>query len=297
MLESIGKQGVTDEEVDRAKQQILKARERAAANTSQFALALTEYIADGDWRLYFLNRDRIEKVTPAQVKDVAAKYLVPNNRTVGMFIPADKPERVAVPETPDIKSLVDDYHGRETISAGEVFDATPENIEARVKRVDLPEGIKATLLTKKTRGDEVRLLLTLRYGNENNLKGFEAAAELLPELMLRGTKKLSYQELRDQLDHLGATLMRSPVAGRYRWASARFSIQAKRETLPAVLEILKQVLREPLLPEDKFEEMKRRAFGRFGTIADRTDRSGFVDAPPIVSAVFGRQCPLCAHDR
>ena len=255
LLESIGKQGVTQEEVDRAKQQILKARERTAANTSQLALALTEYIADGDWRLYFLNRDRIEKVTPAQVKDVAAKYLVPNNRTVGMFMPAEKPERVAVPETPDIKSLVDDYRGRETISAGEVFDATPENIEARVKRVDLPEGIKATLLTKKTRGDEVRLLLTLRYGDENNLKGFETAAEVLPELMLRGTKKLSYQELRDQLDHLGASLSASIAGGAVPVGSARFSIQAKRETLPAVLEILKQVLREPLLPEDKFEEM------------------------------------------
>ena len=39
--------------------------------------------------------------------------------------------------------------------------------------------------------------------------------------------------------------------------TARFAVQAKRETLPKVLEILKQVLREPLLPEDKFDEMKR----------------------------------------
>jgi len=252
LVESIGKQGVTDEEVDRAKQQILKARERAAANTSQFALGLTSWIAEGDWRLYFLHRDRIEKVTPAQVKEVAAKYLVPNNRTVGMFIPAEKPERIAVPATPDIKTLVTDYHGRELMSAGETFEATPENIEARVKRLDLPEGIKATLLPKKTRGDEVRLLLTLRYGDENNLKGFEVAADLLPPLMVRGTKELTYQQLRDQLDHLGATLSGSGGLG-----TARFSIQAKRDTLPAVLALLKQVLREPLLPEDKFDEMKR----------------------------------------
>jgi zinc protease len=202
--------------------------------------------------LYFLHRDRIEKVTPAQVKEVAAKYLVPNNRTVGMFIPAEKPERVAVPATPDIKALVADYHGRESMSAGETFEATPENIEARVKRIDLPEAIKATLLPKKTRGDEVRLSLTLRYGDENNLKGFEVAADLLPHLMLRGTKQLTYQQLRDQLDHLGATVSGSGGLG-----TARFSIQAKRDTLPAVLKLLKQVLREPLLPEDKFDEMKR----------------------------------------
>jgi len=97
--------------------------------------------------------------------------------------------------------------------------------------------------------------LTLRYGDENDLKGFETAAELLPALMVRGTKKLSYQELRDKLDRLGATLSGSSAGGPV--SAVRFSIQAKRDTLPAVLELLKQVLREPLLPEDKFEEMKR----------------------------------------
>ena len=36
-----------------------------------------------------------------------------------------------------------------------------------------------------------------------------------------------------------------------------FSIQAKRDTLPAVLGILRQVLREPALPADQFEVLKR----------------------------------------
>lgn len=257
LLESVGSQDVTAEEVDRAKEQILKARERAAANTSQFALSLTEWIAQGDWRLYFLNRDRIEKVTPEQVKSVAAKYLVPNNRTVGMFLPAEQPQRVAIPATPDVKSLVDNYEGQKSISAGETFDAMPENIEARVKRLDLPEGIKATLLSKKTRGDTVNLLLTLRYGDENSLKGLEAAAELLPDLMLRGTKKLGEQELRDRLDHLGATINASSGGGTLPVGVVRFLVQAKRDTLPAVLDLLKQVLREPLLAEGKFDELKR----------------------------------------
>jgi zinc protease len=254
LVESIGSQGVTEEEVERAKQQILKARERAAANTSQLALALTEWIAMGDWRLYFLNRDRMEKVTPEQVKAVAAKYLTRNNRTVGMYIPTEKPERVSVPENPDLVALVGKYEGRKSVSAGETFDATPENVEARVKRIDLPVGVKATLLAKKTRGDEVHLVLTLRYGgDENNLKGYETAAQMLPALMMRGTKQLSYQEFRDKLDHLGATLNALPRG----LGAISFSIQAKHDTLPDVLTLLKQVLREPLLPEDKFEESRR----------------------------------------
>jgi len=191
LVEQLGSTGVTAEEVNRAKQQILKARELAAADTSQIAIRLSKWAAQGDWRLYFLHRDRIEKVTPGAVRAVAAHYLQRNNRTVGLFIPTDKPERIEVPATPDLQALVANYRGRAAISEGEVFDATPENVEARVQRQDLPQGIKVTLLPKKSRGEEVNLLLTLRYGNEENLKGFESVAGFLPELMLRGTKKLT----------------------------------------------------------------------------------------------------------
>ena len=267
-VEDIGMQGVTAEEVNRARQQMLKARELAAADTNQTAIALSEWAAQGDWRLYFLHRDRLEQVTPSQVQAVAARYLQGNNRTVGVFIPTDTPQRITIPATPDVNSLVEGYKGREAIAAGEVFDATAANIEVRVQRMNLPEGIKVTLLPKKTRGQEVQLVLTLRYGNEENLKGYEAAAGLLPPLMLRGTKQLSYQQLRDELDRLSATLSTSggggrggqgrggpPAAGEA--GALSFSIHTKRGTLPAVLEILRQVLREPALPADQFELIKR----------------------------------------
>jgi zinc protease len=267
-VEDIGMHSVTAEEVNRARQQLLKARELAASDTNQTAIALSEWAAQGDWRLYFLHRDRLEQVTSSQVQAVAARYLQSNNRTVGLFIPADAPQRITIPATPDVSALVEGYTGHEAIAVGEVFDATSANIEGRVQRMNLPEGIKATLLQKKTRGQEVQLVLTLRYGNEENLKGYEAAAGLLPSLMLRGTKQHSYQQLRDELDRLRATLGTSAGGGRggrgrngssAAWAASAlsFSIQTKRDSLPAVLEILRQVLREPALPADQFELIKR----------------------------------------
>lgn len=270
VVEQIGANGVTAEETNRARQQILKARELAAADTSQIALSLSEWVAQGDWRLYFLHRDRIEKVTSDSVQAVAARYLQRNNRTVGLFIPTEKAERITVPAAPDLPSLVANYQGRAPIAEGETFEATPAHVEARVQRPELPEGIKVSLLPKKTRGEEAHLSLTLRYGNEENLKGLESAAGFLPELMMRGTQKLTYQQLRDELDKLKATLSAGGGGGGGRGrrggggggggapaGTVSFSIQAKRDTLPAVLKILRQVLREPILPADQFEVLKR----------------------------------------
>jgi zinc protease len=266
-VEKIGDEGISEEEVNRAKQQILKARELAAADTSQIAISLSNWAAQGDWRLYFLHRDRMEQVTADKVKAAAGRYLKQSNRTVGVFVPTEKPERSPVPAVPDIQALVRDYKGREALAAGEKFDATPENIEARVQRLELPQGIKVSLLPKETRGNEVQVVLTLRYGNEKSLKDLETASGFLAALMLRGTKSLSFQQFRDELDRLGATIS-SGGGGRGRRGggsggaqgsagSLSFSIQAKRDRLPAVLELLRQVLREPALPIEEFEVMKR----------------------------------------
>src|SRR5258708_18477085 len=111
-IAGVGARGVTAEEGNRANQQILKAREMAAANTAQIGVSLSEWAAQGDWRLYFLHRDQIEKVTPEKVQAAATHYLQRNNRTTGVFIPTEKAERVSVPATPDTGGLMANYHGR-----------------------------------------------------------------------------------------------------------------------------------------------------------------------------------------
>src|SRR5262249_16542054 len=213
-VEAIGATGVTAEEVQRARQQILKARDLAAAETSQLAIPPSEWAAQGDWRLYFLERDRIEKMTPEDVRNVAAKYLQRNNRTAGMYVPTAKPERIAIPSTPDVDALVSDYQGRDPIAAGEAFDVSPANLEARTLRLTVPEGLQVALLPKKTRGEEAHATLTLRYGNAENLKDLEAAASFLPPLLLRGTRYLTRQQLVDELDRLKANLSAGSGQGR-----------------------------------------------------------------------------------
>src|SRR5689334_5151117 len=83
----------TAEEVERAKAEVLKGFDLAPTNTGRFGLELSEWMAMGDWRLFFYHRDQVKKVTVQDVQRVATAYLKPSNRTVGLFIPTETPDR------------------------------------------------------------------------------------------------------------------------------------------------------------------------------------------------------------
>lgn len=251
VVENFTKKPATKEEVARAVQQYLSERERALTKSKAIAMELSEWAAAGDWRLLFIHRDRVAKVTPDDVNKVAAKYLRRSNCTVGMFIPTTEVARTPVPPTPDIAAMVKDYKGGKSLSQGEVFDPTPENIEKRTQRLTLPSGVKVALLNKKTRGDAVIGSLVLRFGNEQSLLGQTTAANFIGSLMMRGTKKHTRQEIQDILDKLSSSLNGSSSAG-----ALTFGWQSKREQLPAVLDLLREVLREPIFPEKEFEVLK-----------------------------------------
>lgn len=263
LVESVGKTDFTKEEVDRARQGILKNRELARSDPNRIAIELSDWAAQGDWRMYFIARDRLETVTPEQVKDVAAKYLRPSNRTVGLFVPTTSSDRTAIPPAPDIASLVEGYKGRDTSSAGEAIDTSPLAIQARVQSPAPIEGVKVALLPKKTSGEAVHLTLTLHYGDENNLKGLTDAAGFLPTLMQRGTKNLTRQQLQDALDKNFVRLggggggRGGMMGGGGAAGSITFSLQTKRENLPAAVDLLRQIMREPALSAEEFETLKR----------------------------------------
>ncbi len=248
IIEAIGVDGVTEQEVERAKLHWLKEWELSMADSARVAVQLSEWAAQGDWRLMFLYRDRLEQVTTESVQRVAAKYLQPNNRTVGLFLPTNEAQRIKVPATPDLAEMIGDYEGREALAAGEAFDVTPANIELRTSRSVLTGGLAVALLPKKTRGESVNARLTLRYGDEQSLRNKSVACEVLPALMMRGTRQLSRQELKDALDKNRARVSAGGEPG-----ELTFSIETRRENLPEVLMLLKQILREPTLPEDELE--------------------------------------------
>jgi len=251
VVESVAAQAPTAVEVDRAKTSLLKNIELALNNSGRIGLQLSEWASMGDWRMLFIHRDRIKAVTTADVARVAALYLKPSNRTLGLFIPTEGPDRAEIPAIPDITDLVADYRGDTTRSVGEEFDPSPTNIEARTVRSSLPSGLKLALLPKTTRGGSVVVRATLRFGAEASLMHRATAADLAGSMLLRGTTTHTRQEIKDEFDRLQAQVSVSGDA-----TSANVRIETTRENLPGVLRLLGEVLREPAFDSSEFDALK-----------------------------------------
>lgn len=246
-VESLAAQPITSEELERARTRLLNKIEQILADTHTFSTTLTEYIAMGDWRLLFLHRDRIKQTTLDEVQRVANTYFKPSNRTLGLFIPTSTPDRAEIPATPDIALMLKDYHGDPSINAGEAFDPTPANIEARIVRTTLPGGMKLAMLPKKTRGNTVVASLLLHWGNEESMQNRATACEVTSAMLMRGTKQHTREALRDTFDRLKAQINVS-IEG--------ITIETVRANLPDTLRLVAEVLREPVFPENEFEQLK-----------------------------------------
>jgi zinc protease len=242
---------VTGEEVDRARTSLLNGIKQSFNSSARIALQLSEWQAMGDWRLFFLHRDRIGEVTADDVNRVAQAYLKADNRTVGVFYPTQNPDRAEVPPPPDVESMVADYEGGEAVAEGEVFDPSPANIESRTVRYELPNGMKVALLRKETRGDAAFVRIRLQFGDEESLMNRGTAGDFAGSMLMRGTTKHTRQELQDELDRIEAS---GRVGGGPTIATGQF--QTVHDHVAEVIALLSEIVREPAFPADEFDIFK-----------------------------------------
>lgn len=249
-IDEIASKAFTSEEVERSRARMLKNIELLLNSSDRVGLQISEWASMGDWRLLFMHRDRLRKVSVDDVQRVAKYYFKPDNRTVGVFIPTAQPERAEIPAAPDLVAMMKDYKGDAAVSLGEAFDPSPQNIDSRTQRVALPGGLKLALIPKETRGDAVSATLRLQWGDENSLKGTSTVGSLAGAMLMRGTTKHTRQQIQDELDKLKARLT---VNGGATGATA--TIETTRENLPKVLELTAEILREPNFPQSEFDSL------------------------------------------
>ncbi|MCP8900552.1 M16 family metallopeptidase [Gilvimarinus xylanilyticus] len=253
-LEGFAQTPVTPEELERAKLTILNGFEKSMEQPQAIAIQLSDWLTNGDWRLLFLFRDRIEQVSLEDVQRVAGDYLQRNNRTLGRFIPTEKPERVELPEVESIDAMLEGYTGRKDIVIGEAFDPSWENIAARTEFFTLGDNIRVAALKKNTRGESVRLNIQFNYGSLESLTGKAQYAGIVGDMLGRGSKQYSREEMKSAFDRIqtyggfGAN-----AGGGWAW------LASNRDNLVPALGIIAEGLKNPTFPQEELNQLLQQA--------------------------------------
>ena len=249
-MDDINNAGFTEEDLTRAKNTLTKYMEDLQAKTTDFAIALTEFVGAGDWRLAFLYRDRIEKLTLNDVLAAAKKYYKPSNRTVGVFVPDAAPDRTVVAETPDINKLLSGYKGKDVAAQKVNFENSIENIKKNTEYGTLPNGGKFVLLEKPTKGDKINASITLRFGDEKSLTDKSEIAAVVADILKAGTTTRSKKQIADELDKIKTNISFSGGAG-----GLNINLTTDKQNLPAALALLDDILKHPKFDQAEFDKI------------------------------------------
>jgi zinc protease len=237
------KSPVSDAELKRTQQQQRTGFDRVLASPQSFGVGLSEYVALGDWRLFFHTRDRLEKISARQIDEAASRYLVRDNRVVGFFIPEDQPQRAEIPAAPTAAQVLADYKPSQKGALAEAFDPSQSNIDKRTRVLTFGD-LKVALLSKKNRGNTVNVQTHFRWGDAATLKGRTVQSELASAMFTRGTDKLTRQQIADEMTRLQIT-------------GGPTSFQTTRAHLSDALRLLADIMRSASFPSSEYEQLQR----------------------------------------
>jgi zinc protease len=282
----------TAAELETARSSIMAGQRALFRNSEAMAMSLSEAVASGDWRLLWMQRELIAQITLEEVHNIAATYLLPSNRTTGIFLPStsgNAPLRAPQTRTPDAASMekliagaLDSIAVRAASApAAAIKDSKNSGLSAITAKKDAPSftitpeamaqhtrqgrltvagqpGLKLAVMTRQTKDDRVQGTLRLRWGTLESVNGSSVLASMLgaviPDGMAASGDKpaMSALEIQAYLRQLDSSIRLSSSAG---FLSANLEFPA--QNAEAVLNFLNDLLRRPAFENVVFERTQR----------------------------------------
>lgn len=253
-LSKLSTQGVTEEELNRAKTQlsanvILSLRDI----TSQAMQLGSDQSTAGDYRHTERYLAQVKTVSLADVQRVAKTYLTPANRTVGFFEPTTltgQPGATSGGGTQTSES----FNAGPPVDPAEVAKYLPplespgqSQSQSLPEQFSLANGVRVLLL-RDTSSPTVTLSGNLRGGTEFDRADKAGLASLTAENLMNGTKSRDALSLAKALEEKGASLG---------FSAHREGVDIGGNSLAADLPVLMQtfadVVQNATFPADKLE--------------------------------------------
>jgi zinc protease len=253
--------GVTIEELDKARAQyrvgVIHGRQTADSLAGQLG---DEALFAGDAGRVNTLLDKLQAVTPEQVKAVAAKYLAASRATTLRVNPdplgkaaqaakaeqtANAPVKASEPVKPRDVQFPSDWPASPVIAAAKASPKFEKGTDSTVN------GVRVIVMSDH-RLPLVNWSLTMRRGSHSDPKGKEGLSELTGDMLRRGTGTTSFAELNQDLESRGITLEVSD-GGDY----TRVSGATTTEQLEHGVKRTREALLTPTFPAEEFEKLKQ----------------------------------------
>lgn len=284
-IERLKKDGVTDTELKAAAAKY--AADSAFKLDGSFGIAgnINEFIAAGDWSLFYGLDEAIKKVTAADIQRVANKYLLEDASTTGWFVPtvagAAPPAAGAKAGLKESASGGPFYyrepghdHGmlsrtaaaKETNAGGAAGAAAaggskiaPNAKRSTVAGIDViayPMGVK----------DVVTMRANLPAGRALGAGGNPAIPTLTGMLLEQGTKTQDKFAIAEKLEAVGASI-------NFRVGTDVLDVTARalKKDAPMVMGLIAEQLRTPAFSAEEFAKVKKQMAGGIKRSLENTD--------------------------
>ncbi|PIQ82108.1 MAG: hypothetical protein COV76_05450 [Candidatus Omnitrophica bacterium CG11_big_fil_rev_8_21_14_0_20_64_10] len=229
-MAQIREQGVTAQELERAKKAFLRDHLESRQTVDGIAADLAGYaVLAGDPAFPVRYIAGIQAVSPEQIRQAARRVLQPDRVvTVRLYPKGSRPDRA----------------GREGSAAGE---------RASTRKVQLANGL-TLLLQPDHRIPLVTLQAAFWGGVRYETAPDNGIAKIAARMLLRGTRRRNADQLVDYIKSLGASV--NSFSGRN---SGGVTIEAVASQSDAITDLLSEILQESRFPAEELEKERRLA--------------------------------------
>jgi len=263
-------EGVTEEELNRAKRQLQVGHIRSHQTAEQQAETLgPDYLGTGDAHFSDQYVERMQQVTAGEVQEAAKKYLV-----------GDKEITVVL--------------------TGKGLAATSEKeraktAESAIKKITLENGLRVLL----KRNDAVPLVSVQMFvmgGLLDEEDGDNGITNLMTQMSTKGTAKYTAREIVDYFDGIGGT-----IAARCGNNTFFYQAEFMPQDLSKAFDIFSEVVLVPSFSEDELAKLKPQVLAQIDQIknswpaeGERFFREKFFVNSPYQRLTIGRREPVSA---
>lgn len=290
----------TEAEMDRAKNQIEASFTYDRDSIPDQAETLGRYAAWGDWRYPQKYLPLIRKVTAEDVQRVARRYLTPETRTVGYFVPVPAAPGSPAPAQTGVSPSVARYRRpgetwernpgakprASASAASRPVKAPPRNQPPRPARAPVPPTTRVVLpngLTVLVRENHANATIAIAGSLLSAAKPAEppdkpGLAAFTAAMLERGTETRTSNQIAETLEAVGASVDINAGAEYVTVGGRALSKDTAR-----LLDVLADQLRRPSFPPDQIEKLRAQSLS---ALAQEAEDPGARAARAFAGAVF-----------